>query len=188
MARSKSTTTTAPRTSRKSQAAAPPAPDAPSTATVATPKAPPVLRECGCGCGTPGTGRFRPGHDAKLHGRVRRIRLGMPLPSGLSDGEVEAAEAAAGEYGDGGIVLGGSFAAPPPARIPQTKEQRAIALAKARVERLDRELAEARVALAALLGESETARTEDLLAAAEDAADEAMAQQEIADGTMLQVA
>lgn len=86
-------------------------------------KAPKPHTACGCGCGVLGAGRFRPGHDAKLHGRVRCLVLGRPLPSGLSAEETLAAQAAFEEHEDGLLPLAGSFAAPAPAKQPRTKAE-----------------------------------------------------------------
>ena len=43
----------------------------------AAPKQPKFLNACGCGCGQPCKSRFLPGHDAKLHGWVKKLAAGV---------------------------------------------------------------------------------------------------------------
>jgi hypothetical protein len=53
-------------------------------------KAPKFLNACGCGCGQPCKSRFLPGHDAKLHGWVKKLAAGVmsldELPPGVRNG------------------------------------------------------------------------------------------------------
>lgn len=42
-------------------------------------KEPKTLNLCGCGCGTPVKSSFAPGHDAKLHGWIKKLAAGKML-------------------------------------------------------------------------------------------------------------
>lgn len=54
------------------------------------PKTPKALNLCGCGCASPCRSRFLPGHDAKLHGWIKKLAAGnmalTDLPAMVKDG------------------------------------------------------------------------------------------------------
>jgi hypothetical protein len=101
---------------------------------------------CGCGCGNPGAGRFRPGHDARLHGRYKRHTEGR-MPRSEWDALSPHEQAAVLEFGG---ALGGSFARECSRPAPKGKEQVTRERLAKRIERLEKELAEAKKELASI--------------------------------------
>jgi hypothetical protein len=56
-------------------------------------KEPKPLEKCRCGCGVEGAGTYRMGHDARFHGRVKKL-----LDGRLSMAHLEKELGHAGEY------------------------------------------------------------------------------------------
>jgi len=49
------------------------------------PKIKAAVNPCQCGCGAVCTNRFKPGHDAKLAGYVRRVQVGVVTLEGIEE-------------------------------------------------------------------------------------------------------
>lgn len=83
------------------------------------------MNSCQCGCGLIGNGKFRPGHDARLHGRVKRAAEGRLNWAELSESEAAAVKAHEGK------ALPGSFGIAKAAKASSAQSEEAIALERA---------------------------------------------------------
>lgn len=66
-----------------------PLPALPKSARKARPTQP-----CECGCGTPTSARFAPGHDSRLRGWILRVERGVVKLAEIPNGERQAVKAA----------------------------------------------------------------------------------------------
>lgn len=150
---------------------------------------------CGCGCGATGSGRFRPGHDARLHGRIKRHAEGR-LPQAEWDAMSKNEQNAVldGQHTE---RLGGSFARPSSKPAPKTEAQKAADKAANRTTRAAKAASEAlcelRQALRGLgldgdvasvvLGDGHTTSLLDLVCCLDVLADEAAIGRLVATGS-----
>ena len=88
------------------------------------------MAQCTCGCGLEGSGRFRPGHDARLHGRIKRAKEERLNWAELSEAEAAAVKANLDK------TLHGSFGMAKAAK--PTTQQSAEAIAAERANRAAR--------------------------------------------------
>lgn len=93
-------------------------------------------KACECGCGLTGPGRFRPGHDARLHGRVKRARENR-----LEWGDLTPAEVEAVRLHQGDLSLYGSFAIAK-SESKSTKDAHRVKVLEKKATRLAGELTE----------------------------------------------
>jgi hypothetical protein len=72
---------------------------------------PKLLNLCGCGCGAGVKSRFQPGHDAKLHGWVKKLERGAmalgELPAMVRDGMFPKTKQGQVKGEDGKVTLTG---------------------------------------------------------------------------------